>query len=96
MSLAIDTETVTGVLLADGWHNVRKGTFDLDSYEFLWSGQQGLLVKDMPSGYAARIMHGGGQSGVCATGFSFSATDEIHVAGPLTAILAVRCTSRKR
>jgi hypothetical protein len=31
MSLALAVSQVTRVLLADGWHNVSKGTFDLDA-----------------------------------------------------------------
>lgn len=76
MSLAIDVDKVVSVLLADGWHEVLKESFELDSYEFTWSGS---------------AVHGGGQSGVCATGFTFLVTEQgIKLAGPLTAILAVR------
>jgi hypothetical protein len=35
------------------------------------------------------VLHGGGNSGVCAVGFSFK-EDVSLVSGPLTAILAVR------
>ena len=85
MSLAIDVDNVSAVLLADGWHTVADDSFLLDSYEFIWSGA---------------LAHGGGNSGVCATGFSFiedfdhNAGEAYHgdparVSGPLTAILAV-------
>ena len=60
MSLAINTDLVKAVLLADGWHEVADNSFDLDSYEYL-SGP----------GDGAPVVHGGGQSGVCATGFTF-------------------------
>lgn len=76
MSLAIQIEKVTEVLLADGWHSVSSGSFDLDAYEYLDD---------------AVLIHGGGANGVCATGFSFREIDEPgRVVGPLTSILAVR------
>lgn len=77
MSLLIDVETVTAVLLADGWHDVIPGTFYLDAYEFVSSDQ-------------SETLHRGGQSGVSATGFSFSDGLRTTISGPLTAVLAVR------
>lgn len=97
MSLSIDVDTVTAVLLADGWHTVVNGSFDLDAYEYLWSGIDGVKVADLRKYPNERggdrdpiLLHGGGNSGVCATGFSFTAEDGDRVSGPLTAILAVR------
>lgn len=75
MSLAIETDAVTDVLLADGWHKVRRKSFDLDSFEFLHAGD---------------TIHGGGASGVCATGFSFEDDRGARICGPLTAVLAVK------
>lgn len=88
MSLAIDTDKVVGVLLADGWHGVAAKSFDIDSYEFLYYHNP-----SDPSDFM--MSHGGGQSGVCASGFMFTETYEgtsggAKVYGPLTAILAVR------
>lgn len=83
MSLAIDVDRVTAVLLADGWHHVANQSFTLDSYEYLW-----YPTNTRRSDF--EILHGGGQSGVCATGFAFQDTDGQTTAGPLTAILAVR------
>ena len=57
MSLAIDPVDVEAILLGDRWHEIERGTFILDSYEF---------VEDAGEGF---ILHGGGQSGVCAIGF---------------------------
>lgn len=83
MSLAIDIDSVTGVLLADGWHAVKNASFILDSYEYLW-GDGG------PEG-DPMIVHGGGQSGVCATGFGFhDSQSDAWMFGPLTSILAVK------
>jgi hypothetical protein len=77
MSLAIDLDDVTAVLLADGWHEVAGESFTLDAYEFMWRGQSA---------------HSGGSSGVCSTGFAFKTPAGEHLAGPLTAVLAVRQT----
>jgi len=75
MSLAIDTDKVIEALLADGWHPVFGKSFDIDSYEYLWGD---------------RLVHEGGQSGVCASGFTFKTTPNIRISGPLTALQAVR------
>lgn len=75
MSIAIQVDNVTAVLLADGWHDVADDTFDLDSYEYL---------------HGDHLLHGGGNSGVCATGFTFRETGGQLLSGPLTAVLAVR------
>jgi hypothetical protein len=74
MSLAIDTDNITRVLLADGWHDVANQSFDIDSYEYMW---------------CERLVHGGGNSGICASGFTFTTTDGLFVCGPLTSVLAV-------
>lgn len=89
MSLAIDPGSVVAILLADGWHPVKRGTFDLDAYEFIQPGS---------TGNDDFIMHGGGQSGVCAVGFTVTEveytdgaiqSDRGQLSGPLTSILAV-------
>ena len=74
VSLNINVDKVQAVLLADGWHEVVGKSFDLDAYEF--------HDNDV-------VVHGGGQSGVCATGFRFKTKDGV-LTGPLTAVLAVR------
>jgi hypothetical protein len=84
MSLAIDVDRVSAVLLADGWHEVAAGSFTLDSYEYVWwPSEQARARGDFD------LLHGGGRSGVCATGFQLTSGDDL-IAGPLTAILAVR------
>jgi hypothetical protein len=85
MSLAINVDNVSAVLLADGWHTVADDSFMLDSYEFVCR---------------ETLAHGGGDGGICATGFRFLEDfddnagkayrgDNARVSGPLTAILAV-------
>lgn len=76
MSLNIDIDDVSAVLLADGWHPVAGQSFDLDSYEF----KRGDL----------RLLGGGACPGVPHTGFSFLDEDGDRIDGPLTALLAVR------
>jgi hypothetical protein len=84
MSLQINAPKITRVLLADGWHEAQN--FGTDSYEF------GAYFhdSDWSSGVGFDCIHGGGQSGVCATGFAFTDPGTgVTIAGPLTAILAV-------
>ena len=85
MSLSIDPDKVTSVLLADGWHDVGEGAaFDLDAYEFVERDED-------EDGEATRtVLHGGGQNGICATGFRFIDVNGETIAGPLTSVLAVR------
>jgi hypothetical protein len=80
MTLAIQVDEVTEVLLADGWHTVLHQSFAIDAYEFL---------------YGEQVPHGGGEGGISSQGFRFLETGtgvglNISIAGPLTSILAVR------
>jgi hypothetical protein len=89
MSLQINGQRIIRVLLADGWHDAEG--FGTDAYEF------GAYYLDREWGQngSARfhLEHGGGDSGVCATGFVFHDTETgQQIAGPLTAILAVAGT----
>jgi hypothetical protein len=88
MSLAINIDKVKRVLLSDGWYVVLNESFALDAYEYLWYPNEDTTKMD------AEIVHGGGQSGVCSTGFTFhgigNADDgPLWIHGPLTAIQAV-------
>lgn len=88
MSLAIDVEHVVSVLLGDGWHDVVDDSFDIDAYDFvstmfLDQQRRGDLVDGV-------ILHEAGAGGTCPVGFSFLGWDGYRVAGPLTAVLAVR------
>ena len=91
MSIAINPDKVTHILLADytadnldsGWWKVEPETLYFDSYEFVYP-------PETPNG-EYDIVHGGGQSGVCATGFSFRPEGgDGWLSGPLTSIIAVR------
>jgi hypothetical protein len=85
VTLAIEVDDVVEVLLADGWHRVADKSFELDSYEYIHgTDSRGEFV----------MRHGGGQSGISATGFVFKEEgQDALIYGPLTAILAVRTRS---
>lgn len=83
MSLAIDVDRVRRVLLADGWHTVTDDSFYLDSYEYLWYGEDPRDKSD------PMVLQGGGSGGVCPVGFRFLSEGSLFM-GPLTAIQAVQ------
>jgi hypothetical protein len=81
MSLGIDVNEVSAVLLADGWHSVTGDSFKIDSYEFVVWGK-------IPSGFPETEFPP-------VEGFAFTEHPEgagppMTVAGPLTSVLAVR------
>ncbi len=83
MSIAINIDLVTEVLLADGWHTVTDDSFNLDSYEYIHG--------DLYSDRGVTILLGGGTDRlVPATGFTFTDKTGHRISGPLTAVLAVR------
>jgi hypothetical protein len=69
MSLHIESDRITDVLLADGWHRVVGASFVVDAYEYVEGDE---------------LVHGDG------TGFEFTDDHGHAVAGPMTAVLAVR------
>lgn len=87
MSLTIDINTVYAVLLADGWHDVATlpngdTSFHIDSYEYL-SGD--------PNDAGYLVILGAGTEPLIPThGFEFAEGNGGHIAGPLTAIIAIR------
>lgn len=87
MSLAIDIDKVSEVLLLDGWHRVALNkdgvsTFDLDSYEYV---QHRANSKD-----PLILLHGGVEPLVPATGFNFVEAGGAVIYGPVTSVLALR------
>ena len=95
MSLAID---ITGVLRANVrgiWHDVGSykkngklvSSFYIDAYEFVEPYDN----NGIPDHY---LVHGGGHSDICPTGFSFVDADTgLVVSGPLTSLDAVMAVS---
>lgn len=84
MSLLIDVDHVTAVLLADGWHTVLDQSFELDAYEYV----RGMEMKDTlwPTGVR---LGGGAEPLVPATGAVWE-EETGRICCPITAILAVR------
>lgn len=94
MSLGIDVDRVTHVLLADGWHRCdwqqdeqsrqRRlvSTLTFDAYEYLW-------YHDPSDRWSPTLIASGIEGLVPYTGFSFI-EDGSPVLGPLTSILAVK------
>ena len=80
MSLAIEVDDVVKVNISGKWYDLShyndgRSSFALDSYEFLND---------------SLLLHGGGQGGICATGFTFIDDDtKLTISGPLTSITAV-------
>lgn len=90
MSLHINVDKITQVLLADGWHDVSRGTFVIDAYEFMDA------EPDSPD-HDAFVLLGGGRDGLITShGFEFvekkhlSEGGDVVTTGPMTAVLAVR------
>lgn len=76
MSIHIEPSTVTAVLLADGWHDVTPGTFSTGDIA-LAPEQQLMYLQNLPA------VHN-------AVWFTMTERGAGRLAGPLTAILAVR------
>lgn len=76
MSLAINPDKVTEVLLVDGWHKVKKGTFSVDAYEFIGPDNQ-------------IFMGGGVDKHVSSTGAQWN-EGSVTVSCPMMTIHAVR------
>jgi hypothetical protein len=93
MSLAIDVDNITHVLLADGWHEVDDASFGTDSYEFV--GDEGTGDSPMLGGDQEKHIPAAGHRGstsrehIAAAGFSFTEGDHV-LFGPLTSVLAVK------
>ena len=93
MSLAIDVDEITDVLLVDGWHAVEwhydkdgagASTFDTDAYEIMWYGSAERKKNMEPIGHFQP-----GDKPQDYTGFSFR-EDGVRVFGPMSSVLAVK------
>ncbi len=90
MSLAIDVDKVAEVLLPDGeWYKVANGSFNLDSYEYIWdtSGEKGGVFEN-----SFMTVFGGGNSKevIAATGASWRDVESRMYFCPLNSVLAVK------
>jgi hypothetical protein len=80
MSLAIDVDRVTHVLLADGWHKVQGRSFDLDAYEYIQKSDE----EPIP------LLRGGSVTGIPSTGACWNEAGDVRLSCPLTSILAIK------
>jgi hypothetical protein len=76
MSLAINPELITKILLADGWHEVEPNSLIIDAYEYVEDG--------------VFLFGGSSTNSLTDTGASWREKDGTRVDCPMTAILAVR------
>jgi len=95
MSLAIDIDRVSQVLLSDGWHDVSNSSFDLDSYEFVQSDNDGGPFLRGVKAEPYVLMAGGKVQGVPSTGATWREPDGSRMYCPVTAVLAVRLATRE-
>ena len=72
MSLAIEVDDITHVLLADGWHTVHDASFGIDSYELIWREGMG----DSP------MLGGGQEKHIAAAGHRGSTSRQQDSASP--------------
>ena len=99
MTLAIEVDDITHVLLADGWHTVHDASFGIDSYEFM--SRDGMGDSPMLGGGQEKHIPAAGHRGstsrehIAAPGFSFTEDDQI-LCGPLTSVLAVKVKSKRQ
>jgi hypothetical protein len=92
MSLSIDIDRVSDVLLADGWHRVifqnGESTFLIDAYEY---------IQRREGGDPEILVGGGSVPGVPSTGASWiDAKAKRTMTCPLTSILAVMVRPPKK
>ena len=81
MSIAIDIDHVTRVLMADGWHDVLAGSFTCDAFEFVW--KEGQADKDR--GYVWGVP-------ACSVGMEWQelrGPGIVFVSAPLSSLIAV-------
>lgn len=84
MSIAIEIDNVSAVLLRDGWHEVLNKSFEIDAYEFIHHND--------PESQDYEVRVGGGElDGISAKGAKWqNATDGTWIACPLNEIKALK------
>lgn len=87
MSLYIDIDEVTDVLISDGWYTVLNKSFCIDSYEYH---------------FQEMTVHSGGSGGISDTGFQFYGykngyeENKNYYYGPLSSILMIVRKNKKK
>jgi hypothetical protein len=92
MTLAIEVDLVSTVLIDGTWFEVAGHTFGIDAYEYVWHVRE----HDRHEGATPEFLHVAGDSGISVSGFTFQTSDGDYLSGPLTAITAVRHLRRSR
>jgi hypothetical protein len=92
MTLAIDIELVSMVLLDGAWFEVAGHSFGIDAYEYVGNARE----RSPEQGAEPDLLHVAGDSGISVSGFTFQTAHGDHLSGPLTAITAVRHSRRSR
>ena len=82
MSPEVDVHRVREVLLIDGWHLVARGTFSVDKLLYVRSP----LIQSPSAPREPHVLNAGDHT----LGFSFEEQDGPVIAGPLSALHAVR------
>ena len=85
MSLNINIELVTEVLLPDGWHPVQQGSFQVGTYE---------LVRWGSRDPATEVPEQRTKDALSDMGYTFYAPDGSQVAGPITQLQAVKLSQQ--
>jgi hypothetical protein len=87
MSVKIHIESVSSILLVDGWHTVHKNSFEVNTFEFLGKSVSMRLGERGPVAGQEKLS--------AATGAKWVQPDGIEVFCPLAAILAVRYSTKE-
>jgi uncharacterized protein (DUF2237 family) len=99
LSLEIDVEKISEVLLADGWHKVSpvgdgRSSFGLEVYAFQQSPSQELPT---PQPHAGQPTKAGQEHGSCCrSGARWTEADGSRVFCPATSILAVKYQGQQK
>ena len=98
MSLEIDVEKISEVLLADGWHKVSavgdgRSSFGLDVYQFQQSPTQEMHAPQLHAGQPTKA---GQEHEACPSGARWTEADGSRVFCPLTSILAVKYRGQQK
>jgi hypothetical protein len=98
LSLEIDVEKISEVLLADGWHKVSpvgdgRSSFGLDVYQFQESPGQEMPAPQPDAGQQTKA---GQENGAFRSGARWSESDGSRVFCPVTSILAVKYRGQQK
>jgi hypothetical protein len=98
LSLEIDVEKISEVLLADGWHKVSavgdgRSSFGLDVYQFQESPSQEMPAPQPDAGQQTKA---GQEHEASRSGARWTESDGSRVFCPVTSILAVKYAGQQK